>query len=174
MKSWLSRFNIYLLAGLLAATAGCQTGGQDKDDKKVSTLRLQLEVNADGSGRNGPVKILRNDPVIINVENAPFLTEVDVEKAEVIDEPGSSAIKVQFKAPDGVRLLEMVTTANKGKRIAVFSQFGDARWLAAPLISQSITNGVFIFTPDANREETERIVLGLNNVAKEIKKKYGY
>ena len=41
----------------------------------------------------------------------------------------------------------------------------EARWLAAPRISQRIKDGVLVFTPDATREEAERIVRGLNNVA---------
>ena len=65
----------------------------------------------------------------------------------------------------------MYTSQYKGQHIAVFSQFGDARWLAAPQITQQISDGVFVFTPDATMEESERIVRGLNNIAKEIKKK---
>lgn len=181
MKFSFSRFNIYLLAVAIGVTAGCSTSGENtgagekkkKKDKEATTLRLHLEVNPDGSGRNSPVKILRTDPVVINVDLKPFLTEGDIEQAWVIDELGGFALKLQYRAPDGVRLLEMYTGSYKGKRIAVFSQFGDARWLGAPLITQRITNGGFVFTPDTTREEADRIVRGLNNVAKEIKKKYG-
>jgi hypothetical protein len=42
----------------------------------------------------------------------------------------------------------------------------DCRWLAAPVISHRIGDGVLVFTPDATREEAEEIALGLNNVAK--------
>ena len=37
---------------------------------------------------------------------------------------------------------------------------------------RTITNGVLIFTPDATREEAERIVLGINNAAEELGKAY--
>ena len=70
----------------------------------------------------------------------------------------------------GTALLEQCTTRNRGRRIAIFSQFGekmkDYRWLAAPVISRRITDGVLVFTPDATREEAEEIAAGLNNVAK--------
>ena len=43
-------------------------------------------------------------------------------------------------------------------------------WLAAPLIRRPIADGVLTFTPDASREEAEKIVKGLNNVTEKIKK----
>ena len=43
-------------------------------------------------------------------------------------------------------------------------------WLAAPMTNKRISDGVLVFTPDASREEADRIVLGLNNVAKEAQK----
>jgi hypothetical protein len=53
----------------------------------------------------------------------------------------------------------------------VFCKFGrDPRWLAAPQITKHLSAGVFTFTPDATREEAERIVTGLNNVAEKVKK----
>jgi len=72
--------------------------------------------------------------------------------------------------------LESITTANRGKRIAIFTQFGvekaaKQRWLAAPMIARRLTDGVLIFTPNATREEADEIVLGLNNVASKIKKR---
>ena len=84
---------------------------------------------------------------------------------------GGFALRIQFDHA-GTALFEQCTAANLGRRIAVFSQFGeklkDIRWLAAPMITHRITDGVFIFTPDATREECEEIALGLNNVAKKV------
>jgi len=45
------------------------------------------------------------------------------------------------------------------------------RWLAAPVISRRIPDGVLVFTPDASRAEADDIVLGLNNIAREVEKK---
>ena len=74
----------------------------------------------------------------------------------------------------GTLVLDNVTSSYKGSRIVVFSQFGSARWLAAPRIMNRISDGVFTFTPDASREETERIARGLNNIANEMKKRSKY
>jgi hypothetical protein len=87
----------------------------------------------------------------------------------VIEALGSFQIMVQFDRR-GTWLLEQYTTAHRGRRIGIFSQFGDARWLAAPMMNKRISDGVLVFTPDASREEADRIVLGLNNVAKEAQK----
>ena len=91
----------------------------------------------------------------------------------MIDVVGGFALRIRFDHP-GTALLEEYTAANHGRKIAVFSQFGekikDYRWLAAPIIARRITDGVFTFTPDATREEAEEIALGLNNVAKKVQK----
>ena len=39
------------------------------------------------------------------------------------------------------------------------------------MITKVISNGRFVFAPDATREEAERIVRGLNNMAKKLKTK---
>ena len=46
----------------------------------------------------------------------------------------------------------------------------DSRWLAAPVISRRIGNGVLVFTADCERDEADQLVLGLNNVSKQIHK----
>ncbi len=166
-----NRFNLYLVAGCcLALVCGCQT----TDSKsQASVLRVHLEVNQDSSNRNRPVPIYRDQPVMVNVENEPFLTEANVKEARVIDVVGGFAIKIQFDRR-GTWLLEQYTASNPGKHLAIFSQFASARnkkvttgrWLAAPLITGRIANGVLTFTPDASRDEAYQIVLGLNNVAR--------
>ena len=55
-------------------------------------------------------------------------------------------------------------------RIGIWARYTEARWLAAPMITRRITNGLFVFTPDCSREEAERIVLGLNHVARQTHK----
>jgi hypothetical protein len=67
-------------------------------------------------------------------------------------------------------LLEQYTTANKGKHLAISAEFGEMRWLAAPKITQRLGEGRLVFTPDATREEAERIVDGVNRVAKRAQK----
>jgi preprotein translocase subunit SecD len=85
---------------------------------------------------------------------------------------GGFVLRIQFDQ-SGTVMLEQCTAANRGRKIAIFSQFGekikDYRWLAAPVINRKISDGVLAFTPDATREEAEEIALGLNNVAKKVR-----
>jgi preprotein translocase subunit SecD len=165
------RFNIYLSATLaLMATGGCLAHkGKDKD-KDATTITLHLETDPDGLSDIGPESINRSDPIIVSVNKAPFLDGGDLDEAAVVDEPGGLySIRLKFNW-QGAATLDGVTSANPGRRIAIYCAFGDARWLAAPLIRQRISNGLLTFTPDASHEEAERIVRGLNNVAKGLKK----
>jgi hypothetical protein len=173
MNRW-ERFNIYLLvtAAVAAAVAcGCQSTTKEKPAKLLSTFRLHLAASRDGTTAGVPVPVYRQNPIIINVEKEPFLTEGNVAEAKVIDVVGGFALQIRFDGA-GTSLLEQCTAANRGRKIVVFSQFGeqikDARWLAAPVITRRINDGVLTFTPDATREEAEEIALGLNNVAKKV------
>lgn len=171
MKICWHRFNIYLSLVLAAAVVcGCRTSSESKEKKALSTLRLHLESNHDKSGFNEAVPIYRAHPFMVNVEKIPFLNESNLSDARVVDVVGGYALRVQFNHA-GSALLEQYTATNRGKRIAVFCQFGEdlreVRWLAAPVISRSIGDGVFVFTPDATREEAEQIALGLSNDIKQ-------
>ncbi len=169
MKFHSGGFNIFsLLACLLALGTGCQTGPTDKK----ASLRLHLQVNPDESGRTVPVPVYRANPMFMVVEREPFLHEGQIVNAALIDVLGGFEIQVQFDRK-GTWILEQYTTGYKDRRIVVFSQFGEARWLGAPLITRRITDGVFTFTPDATREEAERIVRGLSLVAKAVRKRMG-
>lgn len=171
------RFNIYsqLVALLLALAlgAGCKSG-KEKDPNKYSkrdeaSLRFHLEVNRDGQENNGPITVGRQSPFELNVEKRPFLTEFQIEKASVVDDVGGFAISVQFDK-QGTFLLEQYTTGHKGRRIGIMAEFGQVRWIAAPVINKRVGDGLFVFTPDASREEAERIVSGLNRIAFLVKK----
>jgi preprotein translocase subunit SecD len=168
-----ARFNIYLC--LLAAgvlVTGCHTAKHEKQ-KQLTLLRIHLEVTATPMDFSTSVPVYREKPVMINVDKEPFLTEADVASAKVVEDRGGFALQIEFDH-SGTMLLEEYTTANTGRRMAVFAQFGktkeESRWLAAPLIARRITNGRLIFTPDATREEVERIALGLNNLQEDKQK----
>jgi len=166
MKIGSSLFNIYLLICLALAGTGCQTG---KKDKELSTIRFHIETNPDTSGRTTLVTIGRTEPFPISVEKAPFLSEAHVQQASLLDALGGYQIMIQFDR-QGTWLLEQYSTAAKGKRVAIASSFPENRWLAAPRLANRISDGVLVFTPDATREESERIVRGLNLLVKEIAK----
>lgn len=161
MKRLAVWFNIYLLLLLLP---GCSTFGKKKE---LSTIRFYLEVNQDGTGRSGPVPIYRANPLYVNVQKEAFLKEGHIERAHVVDVPGGFEIRLEF-ARKGRLILEQYSTAYRGKRVAIYCTFTESRFLGAPTLERSITDGTFSFTPDATREEAERIVLGLNNVAEKL------
>jgi len=162
-------FNTYLLAGLLALLA-CGCAAPSKDDKKVqSALRLHLEVNPNPAGQSMRVNVGRSDPLAVNVDQQPFLTELQVEKASVLDALGGFSIALQFSS-DGAILLEQYTGAYNGRRMAIAAEFGEFRWIAAPVIRQRLADGQMVFTPDLTREEAERFVRGLNRVAELVRK----
>ncbi len=168
------RFNLYLSFLLaLGTVTGCKSA-EHKEKKLLSTLRLHQEINPDPIGRSEDVKVYRESPVHFTVDKVPFLTEANVKEAKVIDVTGGFALQIQFDR-QGSWLLEQYT-AKPSKHLVVFSQFvapeekkmNAGRWLAAPMARTHITDGLFIFTPDATREEAQRIALGLNNVAKKL------
>lgn len=138
-------------------------------------VRLHLESVRDASGRSQQVPIYRANPVMLEIDKTAFLTEESVREAAVIDVVGGFAIEIKFKR-QGVLILDQISGANKGRRIAVFGALGikdgkpeQARWLAAPKITRPIADGVLVFTPDATREEADQFVLGLRNAAKKYK-----
>jgi hypothetical protein len=173
MKIRQSAFNIYFLAFVIVLVAACETTEKKKDhehDKEASTLRLFLEVPEHGMDQGHGVPVFRESPIMIPIEREPFLTEVDLDTAHVVDVRGGFSIQTQFNG-HGALVLETTSVAHKGLRIVVQSDFGQLRWLGAPMIMHRISNGEFTFTPDASREEAERIVRGLSNVVAKIKSK---
>ena len=165
MAGRFGRFNVYLIFCAAVFCCGCEATRK----KEGSTLRLYHEVNPGPAGHSMTVSVYRSDPVFVHVHDTPFLNEGEIAEASVVDAPGSFQIMVQYNRR-GTWLLEQFTTQYKGRRIAILSQFGDARWLAAPVINTRISDGLLVFTPDASREEAERIVRGLNDVGKHMQK----
>lgn len=171
MKVYWQRFNIFFaLALAVALVGGCQT---DKKKDQISVIRVHLQANKNTVGATVPVTLLRSNPVTVTVAHDPILTEASVVAARLIETPGGFAIEVQFDETSSL-MLEQFSSANPGLHFVIFGQwsekFADSRWLAAPLITHRIANGQLAFTPDITREQAELFVLGLNNVAKKLKK----
>lgn len=167
---------LYLILCLAVGVAlGCKTSEESKRKKQLSTLQLRQETNPDTMGRTESVAVYREHPVSFTVYKEPFLNEANVKAAKVVDTLGGFALRIEFDK-EGSMLLEQYSSASLGRHILIFSQWDDTpdsklnkgRWLAAPRIQTHITDGVFIFTPDATREEAENIALGLNNVARRL------
>lgn len=180
----LARIKPFLFASLVVlAVAGCRSQQSDdkdadpskKPDKKEATVvQLHMEVQEDNSHDSTPVEVGLENPITINVEKDAFVDGGDLETAAVVDDShGGFQIRLKFNA-DGSDLLSAETYANPGRRVAIFCQFGAGkeknRFIASPKIDKPISNGVLTFTPAVTRDEADRIVRGLNNVAKKIKK----
>ena len=163
-------FNLFLALMALAVLCGCQTNSKNKE---VSILRVHLETNSGETNTSRTVSLLRSDPVLITVEKAPILTEASIVEARVIDTRGGFALDIRFDEINA-GVLEQYSAANPGRHFVIFGQWGekaaDGRWLAAPLITHRIADGILSFTPDMSREEADRLVLGLSNVTKKTRK----
>ena len=170
MSFYALRFNLYLLLTVVLL-AGCQTDKQDK--KTLSSLRFYVESRAQTASSGETVTVLRSHPVVVTVSHEPVLTEANIIAATLLETPGGFAIEVKFDET-GTWILEQYTSANPGRHFAIFSQWTekgkDSRWIAAPLISHRIANGMISFTPDTSRDEAKKIVVGLNNMARKIAK----
>lgn len=207
MKRRPGSFNIYFVLPCLILAGGCALLQEVHPTKEQSTIRLYLEGQAADKATAGEVFVTSNR-FPYTVERDPFLTEADLSKASIVNDPGGSgsySIQLVFNE-HGTLLLDMYTADNKGRHIIVFSQFptrglkakkarkkkddtddedlveqkplppsdptsgatnGTPRqsgWLSAVLVRNRISNGTFIFTPDASRAEGFRIVRGLRNV----------
>lgn len=161
------RFNLYFCLMAALAVAGCATGS--KQDKQPAFLRLHIEQSGKLADTSLTVPVLRATPVEVSIATHPILTEANLISATLLDTPGGFAVQVQFDET-GTWILEQYSSANPGKHFVVSGQWAekpeDGRWLAAPLITRRIANGVLSFTPDASREEAAKFVKGLNLSAK--------
>ncbi len=171
MKVCARRFNTYLaLVVTVGLFSACQT---TKRDEISSALRVYIETNDNGISSSQTVSVVRAHPMTFSVASTTVVTEANIVAAKLIAAQDGFAIQVQFDE-NGTWTLEQYSASYLGKHFVIFGQWGknvaDSRWLAAPLISRRIGNGTLVFTPDASREEADRLVLGLNEVVKKIHK----
>jgi hypothetical protein len=167
-------FNLYFAAAVvLVAGIGCQTS---KKQKESSLLRVHLEAGPEvPTNRCTVVQLPRNHPIDVQIDRTAFLSETDVKEAKVVEDLGGFSIRLQFNRK-GSWILEQNSASNRGKHFVVYAQFvtpgqqehTEGRWLAAPRITRNLADGVLLFAPDASREEAEEIVLGLNNIARQL------
>jgi hypothetical protein len=169
MKSHWRVFNFFLVAATIFALTACSSSEERKKKKEYSNIRVHIETDSTGD-RSSAITVLRSAPIRINVEGEPILDERNVEEARLIENPdGTFAIQLKLDRRGGW-ILERTTVTHRGKHLALFSYFGQGRWLAAPVITGKNSTGTLTFTPDADREESERIVRGLNNVVRKLQR----
>ncbi len=170
------RFNFYFLLVALGLLAGCASSHGSRKHP-LATFRLYQAVRPDPWSATQVIQVGRDHPARFTVTKTPALTEINVKSAKVIDSVGGFALRIEFDR-QGSWLFEQLTADTRGRHIAVLSQFCDpgdnklnkGRWLAAPKITHNISDGLFVFTPDATKEEAEQIALGLNDVAKKVQR----
>ncbi|HTR44001.1 MAG TPA: hypothetical protein VMH87_20500 [Pseudomonadales bacterium] len=178
MKGNTRRFNLFLglsaLAGLLAGCGAMSTLGLEKDEP-MGAMRVHIELSPNNLSASSEtaetVKVLRTDPVDIIIDKDPVLTENNLLAVKVIKTPFSPAIEARFDE-NGTWILEQYSAANPGRHFVIFAQWGkdmkDGRWIAAPLITKRLNDGILTFTPDMSTNETDQLITGLNNVIKQF------
>ena len=158
----------FITAALILS--GCASSQKDgKPSDKYSTLRLFGAVKPDHTGRHQTIPIYRRTPIMMTVASEAFLDEGYIMEASVIESVGGFMLRIQYDKR-GTGLLENATHQMRNQHIAIHSNFPESRWLAAPVVDRPITNGLLVFTPDATREEADRIANGLNNLSKKLRK----
>ena len=178
MKGYTRRFNLFLaalaLAGLLAGCKAMNELGFKKDEPQ-GALRVHIELapnNVTTSSETAEtVTVLRTDPVNVTIDKDPVLTENNLMAAKVVKTPDAPAIELRFDQ-NGTWILEQYSAANPRRHFVIYAQWGkdmkDGRWIAAPLITRRINDGILSFTPDMSTNETDQLITGLNNVIKQF------
>ena len=167
---YLFALHTLLLAALvLAPGLGCAARDQHGHKLKPAQLRLHLESHQDVSERLITVTLGRAAPFSFSVERGQFLKDDQIVAAALAEGEGLYSIKIKLDR-QGETILNQLSSANSGKRIAVWADFGEVRWIGSVLIEKRMTKGELTFTPDTTREEAEKIVDGVNYLAKLYRK----
>ncbi len=153
---------------LVLTVCGCSYF-KKKTPEKTGAIRIHTESPVSVPGKTQTITLLRSMPLAVTVDDEPILTEANLLAATLVDTPGGYAVQVRFDETGGW-MLEQASARNPGKHLVIFGQWGETagkgRWLAAPTITRRVTGATLSFTPDADREEMQEWVDGLNNLAR--------
>jgi preprotein translocase subunit SecD len=170
MKIWRRNINAFFWAlALMCVLSACKTTEEKKEAKEQTLIKIHLEVVSDNNSDRADVPVYRSRPMMVHIDTKEILNNMDITGASVVDVRDGFGIRITFDA-HGSRVLENISSRNMGRRLVIYAAWPEIRWLAAPLISHRLGNGELVFTPDATHEEAERIVRGINNVAKKVAK----
>lgn len=144
-----------------------------KASERMAVIRFHIEVTDDGNAAKA--EVIRSRPQSFPIDKAPFFDERDVVGAQIVETPDGGFILQIDGTEHGRNALEMTTASANGRHILIYGEWIDdsetssSRWLAAPMIRSPIRNGVIRFSVDADREEAQQFVDGINNVAIKLK-----
>ena len=170
MKIWQRNINAFF-CGVLAACflTGCKTTEEKKAEKEETIIKIYLEASSAINGDQSDVPVYRSHPMNIHIATVEVLNNMDITGASVVEVQDGFGLRFTFD-PHGARVLENLSANNQGKHLVIYAAWPEVRWLGAPVIKRRLGKGEMVFTPDATREECERIVRGINNVAKRVAK----
>jgi len=159
-------FNLYLLVAVLLCSCA-----KDKKHEFLGTFRVHIESRGNLPDGGKTVTVLRSEPVSVTINPESILSEANIIRVTMIDSEGGFALRVKFNEA-GQWALEQYSSANPGRHFVIFAQWDknpdDGRWLAAPLITRRIADGILVFTPDCSREEAQKLVTTVNRAAEKI------
>jgi hypothetical protein len=176
MSARAAPFNIYLV-GLIAALTlswvGCVSPETRRRDKVHYTELWLYEGMPETFIDTNKTLAVMVAGIPLLVKKTPFLTEEDLEEAEVIDSAGGGyAMRLRFN-DHGRYQLDAFTGSHRGRHLIIFARYGLRKkkdevplkeaWLAAPLITRQVNDGILTFTPNARKEELYSILDGLRN-----------
>ncbi len=138
---------------------------------KYSLVKFFLETPQGSNNKVQEVEVYRAYPEKIYIGTREFLDERDFEEVNIIDTPDGGFMIEFILTAEGSGILQNITGRYRGRRMVIFANFGDPRYLGAPKIDRLITDGNIRITPDASREEAERFALGMKNTIRQIKRK---
>jgi len=167
-------FNKYLTVCIIAIctlmlTAGCASTKSKKNYPPI--MQFYLESTIPDPERNLKVRISEEPPVDITIDRSRLMDQSNIRNIGIVERTGTFALMIAFDYR-GTRILEQISTANRGQRCAIYCEFtfnktNVSRWLGAPVITHRITDGILEFTPRMSREEAEVLVKQMQPVIKQ-------
>ncbi len=173
MKSHSSRINLNLLLIAILFGAGCQTSKRVKAED-ATHIFIFMETHSGLGEMARKVDIDGPNGGTMYIGASPVLNDVHIEEASAHDTAdGSVAIQLQLNR-QGKRILENMSGAYRGKRLAVSASFPELRWLCCVRMDKLMSDGHLTFFPNASPEECDRIAKGMNLVIAELNSKHRY
>ena len=160
-------FAFLLLIGWIGILVGPGCASLGRGSTQKVHLRVYLEASVNDPTQTMVAPVYRKQPVLIRIQKEPILDERDLVHAAVVKGMGGYSIELVFDF-HGKLVLQQVSNAYRGRRLVLQAVFPEARWLGIVRMNRPIMDGVLTFTPDATQQEAQRIVDGLNRVARKL------